>query len=227
MERIFNLKHTIMKIINKVAGIVSVLCLVMVMASCSEASPITSEVTIFPSFEIDEPFSLIQTGSSFTDSGVKALAGADELPFTTTGTVNTSQPGVYRLDYAATNTDGFDGTASRYVAVVDDPSFIISTDISGSYTRDSNSAHVMTLTKIADGVYQADDVLPTNNIAVVLFQISATEIIGPRQPSRFGDIVIDPSDEAGSSGTILASGDITLRTFIGCCGIFTRRFLKN
>jgi hypothetical protein len=216
-----------MKIINKFTGIVSVLCLILVMASCSEASPITSEVTVFPSFEIDEPYALIQTGTAFTDSGVKALAGTDELPFTTSGTVNTSQPGVYRLDYAATNADGFNGTASRYVAVVDDPSFVTSSDISGSYTRDSNSAHVMTLTKIADGVYQADDVLPTNNIAVILFHVSPTEIIGPRQSSRFGDIVIDPNDEAGSSGTILATGDITLNTFIGCCGIFTRRFLKD
>ncbi len=216
-----------MKIKNKFTGIVSVLCLLIVLVSCSETTPITSEITIFPSFEIDEPYSLIQTGSSFTDSGVKALAGSDELPFTTSGTVNTSQPGVYRLDYAATNTDGFNGTAFRYITVVDDPSLVQTSDISGSYTRDSNDAHVMTLTKITDGAYQADDVLPTNNIAVVIFQISSTEIMIPRQSSRFGDIVIDPSEEAGSSGTILATSDITLQTFIGCCGIFTRRFLKN
>ncbi|MDD7886426.1 immunoglobulin-like domain-containing protein [Flavivirga sp. 57AJ16] len=215
-----------MKIKNKIIGISSLLCL-LILASCSEAKLIGSEVTIFPSFEIEEPYTIIQTGSSFTDSGVKALSGTDELPFTTSGTVNTATPGVYKLDYSATNADGFDGTAFRYVIVVDDPDFIKTSDLSGSYTRDTNSAHVMTLTKVADGVYHADDVLPTNNIAVFVFHVSGTEVIIPRQSSRFGDIVVDPSDVSDSSGTISGGGDISLNTFIGCCGIFARNFLKD
>ncbi len=216
-----------MKIKNKITGTVSLLCLLIFLASCSEAKLIQSEVTIFPSFEIEEPYQIIQTGSSFTDSGVKALAGTDELAFTTSGTVNTATPGVYRLDYSATNADGFDGTAFRYVTVLDDPDFVKTSDLSGSYTRDTNSAHVMTLTKVADGVYHADDILPTNNIAVFIFHVSGTEVIIPRQSSRFGDIVVDPSDDSGSSGTISGGGNITLNTFIGCCGIFTRNFLKD
>ncbi|XCF06117.1 immunoglobulin-like domain-containing protein [Tamlana crocina] len=216
-----------MKIKNKFIGLISVICLLVVLASCSEASPIKSQITEFPSFEIDEPYSIIQTGSSFSDSGVKAIAGTDELPFTTSGTVNTNTPGVYKLDYAATNDDGFDGTAFRYIIVVDNPDFVKSSDLSGSYTRDSNSAHIMTLTKVADGVYHADDILPTNNISVFVFHVSDTEVVIPRQPSRFGDIVADPSDVSGSSGIISGDGDITLNTFIGCCGIFTRNFLKD
>ncbi|MEL0652931.1 immunoglobulin-like domain-containing protein [Algibacter sp. TI.3.09] len=216
-----------MKNKNKITRIVSILCLSIVLASCSEARLIESEITIFPSFEIDEVYSTIQTGSSFTDSGVKALAGETELDFTTSGTVDTSTPGVYKLSYAATNSDGFDGTAFKYVTVVDDPAIIAANDLSGTYFAGNDPSRVMTVVKIADGRYEADDILPNNSIKVFMIQISETELIIPRQSSGFGDIVADPTDESGSSGTISATGDIALETFIGCCGIFSRNFVKQ
>ena len=214
-----------MKIKNKFTGIVSILCLLIVLVSCSEARLIESEVTVFPSFEIEEVYVTIPTGSTFTDSGVRALAGDTELDFTTSGTVDTSQPGVYRLDYAATNSDGFNGTAFKYVIVVDDPAAIAANDLSGTYFAGGDPGRVMTVVKIADGRYQADDILPNNAINVFMIQISETELIIPRQSSRFGDIVADPTDVPGSSGTIAANGDIALETFIGCCGIFSRNFI--
>ncbi|WNH13404.1 DUF5011 domain-containing protein [Thalassobellus suaedae] len=212
------------KTLNKFCFLLAIFFIV----ACSEERPITSEITFFPTFEVSgDQYMTIEQGSTFTDPGAIALAGDGTLPVTTSGSVNTSTLGVYKLEYKATNVDGFEGSAFRYVAVVDDLAAITSNDLSGSYTRDSNTGHVMTLTKLGGAFYDADDVLPTNKINVFIVQVSSTELIAPRQSSRFGDIVIDPSVEAGSSGTILATGDITLQTYIGCCGVFTRRFLKN
>ncbi|MFV9552252.1 immunoglobulin-like domain-containing protein [Algibacter sp. PT7-4] len=196
--------------------------------SCSEENPIPSEITYFPTFELEGgQYLLVQKGVAYTDTGVKALAGDSELPLTTTGTVNTDQVGLYRLDYSATNVDGFDGTSFRYVIVADDPAAIASADLSGSYTRDTNAAHVMTLTKVADGFYQADDILPTNKINALIAHVSGTEVVIPRQSSRFGDIVADPTDVAGSNGDLVGGKDISLNTFIACCGIFSRNFIKD
>jgi hypothetical protein len=222
----FNLKYKIMK--NRFIKIVVLVFTLAFFAACSEESPIPSEITFFPTFEIEGgQYLLVQKGVAYTDTGVKALSGDSELPLTTTGSVNTEQVGLYKLDYSATNADGFDGTSFRYVIVADDPAAIASADLSGSYTRDTNSAHIMTLTKVVDGFYQADDILPTNKINALIAHVSDTEVIIPRQSSRFGDIAADPTDVAGSGGAIVSGQDITLNTFIGCCGIFTRRFLKD
>jgi hypothetical protein len=206
----------------------SVMLSLIIMMSCSEEAPIKSKITVFPTFEITgEQYSIIQLGDSYTDPGAIAKAGSETLPVTTTGNVDTNTVGVYRIDYSATNSDGFIGSSFRYVAVVDDAVAIANKDLSGSYTRDSNANHVMTLTKIADGFYDADDILPTNRINVFMVQVSSDQIIIPRQPSRFGDIAADPFDVSGSGGDLINGSDITLRTFIGCCGIFTRRFIKD
>lgn len=216
-----------MKIKNKFIKVISLICSIVLFVSCSEEKPITSEITFFPTFEIEGgQYLVVQTGSTYTDTGVTALAGGAELPLITTGSVNTSQVGLYKLNYAATNADGFDGTSFRYVIVADDPSAIAARDLSGSYTRNTNAAHIMTLTKVADGFYQADDVLPTNKINALIAHVSDTEIVIPRQSSRFGDIAADPTDVSGSKGDLIGN-DITIALYIGCCGIFNRSFIKD
>ena len=216
-----------MKFKNKFTIAISLVFSIMLLVSCSEERPINSEITYYPTIEIEGgQYIITQKGEPYTDTGVVAKSGDNELPLVTTGTVNTSQVGLYRLNYSATNVDGFDGTSFRYVIVADNPSAIAARDLSGSYTRNTNSAHIMTLTKFADGFYQADDVLPTNKISAIIAQVSDTEVIIPRQSSGYGDIAADPTDVSGSGGDLIGN-DITFRLYISCCGIFNRSFIKD
>ena len=205
-----------------------VLAIFGVLGSCSEERPIESKITYFPTFEVSgDEYLLVQSGVAFNDPGVVAKSGDSELPIAKAGTVNTDQPGVYKLTYSATNGDGFDASTERYVIVADDPDFIINSDISGKYTRDTNPAHTMTISKITDGVYQADDILPTNGIKAIIIQYSSTELVIPLQSSGFGDIIADTANDAETSATLIDGTDITLKTRIGSFGVFTRNFIKN
>ncbi len=214
--------------IKNIYKLFSVVAIFGLLGSCSEERPIESKVTFFPTFEVNgAEYLLVQSGVAFNDPGVVAKSGDSELPVSKTGTVDTNQPGVYKLSYSATNSDGFDASTDRYVIVSDDPDLIINSDLSGSYTRDSNPAHVMTLSKITDGVYQADDILPTNGIRAIIFQYSSTKLVIPLQSSNFGNIIADEANDAETSGTLIDGTDITLQTRIGGFGVFTRNFLKN
>ncbi|CAH8291875.1 uncharacterized protein DUF5011 [Mariniflexile fucanivorans] len=206
----------------------SLMLIVFLMVSCTEENPIRSEITFYPDFEISgDQYMAIELGTTFTDPGVTASSGGAVLPLTTTGFVDTSKIGVYKLTYAATNADGFDGTTFRFVAVVDDLAAVRANDLSGSYTRNTNAAHKMNVTKIADGFYNADDVLPPNGVNVVMVQVSANQVIIPNQSSGFGPVFADPAINAASGGDFVNGVSISLRTSIGSFGIFNRVFLKN
>lgn len=214
--------------IRNIYKLFSVLAIFGVLGSCSEERPIESKITYFPTFEVSgDEYLLVQSGVAFNDPGVVAKSGDSELPVSKTGTVDPNQPGVYKLSYSATNSDGFDASTDRYVIVTEDPDLIINSDLSGSYTRDSNPAHIMTLTKITDGVYEADDILPTNGIKAVIIQYSGTELVIPLQSSGFGNIIADTANDAETSATLIDGTDITLNTRIGSFGVFTRNFIKN
>lgn len=196
--------------------------------SCSEEAPIESEITYYPTFEVvGGQYIMVESGTTFNDPGVIASAGEDELPVTISGSVNTSQIGVYALSYSATNDDGFSASTSRYVLVTNDPGLIAGNDLSGAYTSATNATHKMNVTKIADGFYEASDLLPPNNIKAVIVQVSDTELTVPAQSSPFGEIGAGPTVFAGSSATLVGGSDISLSLYISCCGIFNRTFLKD
>jgi hypothetical protein len=132
-----------------------------------------SRITAYPDFAMTgEDLIVTWVGAGFTDPGVKATAGGTELPVTTTirgahyivpgqttppavaytSSFDPTKPGIYTYTYAATNADGFAGSVSRTVIVLDrqpDPAV----DLSGNYTSGSSPASVVT--KIANGVFYA------------------------------------------------------------------------
>ena len=78
-----------------------------------------SRVTHFAVLQMSGPaYMSIVKGSTFTDPGVKAYEGSNEIPVTITGSVNTDETGLYVLTYSATNKDGFPATATRTVVVI-------------------------------------------------------------------------------------------------------------
>lgn len=92
-----------------------------------------SKITYYPDFVITGgEYYRHQVGTSFTDPGYTAFEGENELDVTATGSVDSDTPGIYELNYSATNVDGFDGSAKRFVIVTDelDDSGV---DMSGTY----------------------------------------------------------------------------------------------
>jgi hypothetical protein len=102
-----------------------------------------SRITYYPNFTMTGDATIFQTqGTSFTDPGVTATAGAQSLPVSVkvngiyTGykgtTVNTNVADKYVISYSATNVDGFAGTVTRTVYVAKTGDFVNS--IEGLYT---------------------------------------------------------------------------------------------
>jgi hypothetical protein len=121
-----------------------------------------SRITYYPTFELTGGDMVLYTvGDTYSEPGITVTEGGQPIDFTTTGTVDTSVPGFYPISYAAVNQDGFQGTATRTVVVLD--SNIPELDIEGSWTSNTNAfsgasiGQKLTITKIEEGVYSSTD----------------------------------------------------------------------
>ena len=114
-----------------------------------------SRVTHFPILELKgDQYMAIPTGSAFTDPGITAKEGSSDIPYTTSGSVNANNTGVYNLTYSAVNKDGFAASIRRTVAVYSTDDIAAGNDLSGTYVRTSNNVPSI-WTRIAPGVYTA------------------------------------------------------------------------
>ena len=99
--------------------------------ACEKETEGISRVTEYATFDMKGgDFMFVLANSTFTDPGVVALEGDDELPVDIKGAVNTSVPGVYNIQYTATNSDGYPASVQRSVAVV---TAMPTADLSGTY----------------------------------------------------------------------------------------------
>ncbi|HLP52899.1 MAG TPA: immunoglobulin-like domain-containing protein [Chitinophagales bacterium] len=98
----------------------------------------------------------LNVGESYVDQGATYLDTlyGDNGNITTTTQVNTSEEGFVIVRYSAFNKYGFEGTATRLVAVT---TISDALDISGLYARTSNGAEA-NVTKLGRGVFQTDNV---------------------------------------------------------------------
>src|ERR1700733_15353055 len=90
-----------------------ILAFIAIVSSCSK-DPIVSndqyvgrsKITYYANIVLtgETSISVVQ-GVAFTDPGVKATSNGADVPVTTTGSVDTSTPGIYTLNYSATNAD--------------------------------------------------------------------------------------------------------------------------
>src|SRR5689334_11893287 len=129
---------------------------VFILAACNKTNIHNTEdqvgisrVTHFATFQMtgSKYMSIIQ-GTPFVEPGIKAFEGNTEIPVTTSGTVNSSQPGLYVLTYSATNKDSFVATTTRNVVVLASHE-VPGTDLSGKYNYIGSSTYTATVTKVA------------------------------------------------------------------------------
>jgi len=125
-----------------------------------------SKVTTFATFEF-EPTVILAKGSSYNPT-VVAKEGEKSIPTNQIGTVDVNSVGVYEIVFSATNTEGYDGTATQTVIVYDPAapdidlsgnysSSIVRTEADGSTPR--NRSAETNITKIANGVFYVDCLL--------------------------------------------------------------------
>ena len=195
----------------------------MTFAACDIADPIESEVTEYPEFEVTGgQYIYLDQGTTFEDPGVTATAGGESIDVEVSGTVDTSTPGVYELEYSAVNADGFPATTTRYVAV-GNQEVAFGRDLSGTYTIGSSENVV---TQIQPGFYMNSDTLPPNGISVFMVDLGNGELIVPPQSSPFGIVAADPTVYPESSGELLSDTSFALDQYIACCGIYPVTFTK-
>lgn len=130
------------KIYRKLIGLFFI---TMVLISCEKNvdTDNISKITFYPTFVMTgDDFQIITLGTPYSDPGIAATENGQDLPVTTSvvGTiqsysgsaVNPDLANEYLINYSATNSDGFQGTASRTVWVVKTGDLV--TSIEGLYT---------------------------------------------------------------------------------------------
>jgi hypothetical protein len=114
-----------------------------------------SKIIYFPVVSIiGNRLIIIPQGSAYTDPGVNStLAGTNVTP-TISGTVDPSIPGVYVINYSASNAQGYSASDWRTVVVIG--SDVAANDFSGTYLRAATGV-TSTWTKDSTGVYTVEN----------------------------------------------------------------------
>jgi hypothetical protein len=134
----------------------------------------------------------IVKGSAYTEPGVKAFEGGVEIPVKTTGAVNTATPGLYTLNYSATNKDGYSASTSRNVYVIP-AAETPGADLSGKYDYVGSTVYTSTVTKIAAGVYSTDNCWSGGSVIPITFISSdGLTLLIPQQSTPFGVVTPGP-----------------------------------
>jgi hypothetical protein len=145
------------------------------MTGCEdESSAGLSRVTYFPDFTYNgDALVFVEKGTAFDDPGVTATEQGNTIPVDVSASgmyfgetsLDTSNPDIYTVTYAATNQDGFEGTQSRTVIVAGQGDLV--SDLEGLYTSTvvrngvSGAAYTdmeyVVIRKIGDNEYELSD----------------------------------------------------------------------
>ena len=148
-----------MKSINKtfMAAMLSVMAFLLLGCEKDDETANVSFVTTYPVVTLlGDQWEVLQVGETFTDAGAEAFEGETAIDFTTSGSVDTSVPGVYVLTYTAVNQDGYSSSERRYVGVITPEAAAI--DLSGTYQRNAGAGGISTVTQIEPGLFETDNI---------------------------------------------------------------------
>lgn len=178
-----------------------------------------SKTTYYANLELlGTPFSTIPVNGTFTDPGIIATSNGENIPFDVVGSVDNTTPGVYIIEYIATNPDGFKASVKRWVGVID--AAAAANDLSGKYQRtaygaNTSPAGIATWTKVMDGLYTNSDIggvgagtiagNPGYGAKVYVFNVEGDDIIMPEQPNALGGVVYAIS-ETGDERVVFTQG---------------------
>jgi hypothetical protein len=143
-----------MKLINKI--LFALLLPVLIISGCKKdtTANVSKAVKVsFPEITLNgSSLVVITTGASYTDAGAKLkddITGAITNIQPTSNNINTAQPGLYSVNYSASNANGFEASATRLVAVTSVTSAVNRT---GTYLRTATGINCF-IAKVTEGVY--------------------------------------------------------------------------
>lgn len=155
---------------KKVIYSLLVFCTLIGLWGCEKTSEGTTQTTYYVNFEINgDETTLVPVGEAFTDLGVVATEGDEDVTASVTveSNVNTAEIGLYSVSYSAVNADGFSSSVVRTV-IVYDPS--ITTDASGDYTEDSSVSYRVASAGTAN--FKDDFYVSVSQVAPGIFYVS-------------------------------------------------------
>lgn len=117
----------------------------------------SSKIVYYPSVAINgEQLIIIDQGETYIDSGATASLNGEDIEPVVTGEVDSNTPGVYIINYSASNPEGFSASDFRTVVVISTDPQIDANNFSGRYTRTATGVDAV-WTKVGRGVYQVDN----------------------------------------------------------------------
>jgi len=117
----------------------------------------SSKIIFYPTIAIKgERLIILDQGAAYTDSGAVAILNGENIEPVVTGAVDTNTPGVYELNYSASNPEGFSVSDFRTVVVISNDEQVNANNFSGSYNRAATGVDAV-WTKVGRGVYQVDN----------------------------------------------------------------------
>jgi len=162
----------------------------------------SSKIIFYPTIAIKgERLIILDQGTAYTDSGAVAMLNGENVEPVVTGSVDTNTPGVYELNYSASNPEGFSVSDFRTVVVMSNDEQVTANNFSGSYNRAATGVDAV-WTKVGRGVYQVDNPGGAGvgvGFIVTLVNYEGNKIAIPRQqafdPSIGGINVISSNSE--------------------------------
>jgi len=212
-----------MKLINKISIAVFVPLLILTSCKKDTTDNVSKIVKVsFPEITLNgNALVVVAVGAAYTDAGAKLkddISGAITDIQPTENNVNTAQPGLYVVTYSASNSNGFETSAKRLVAVtsVNNP-----INRAGTYLRTATGINCY-ITKIANGVYKLQNPGGAGigvNTFVYMVETATNVYVAPPQPTDFGEMsVINISFNATG---------VTWNVLNPSYGTGTRTFLKQ
>ena len=183
-----------MKLINKIS--IAFILSALIFTGCKKETTADVSKTVavsFPEITLNgNELVTVAVGATYTDAGAKLtddITGAVTDIQPTSSNVNTAVPGLYLVNYSASNSNGFTTSATRSVAVtsVNNP-----IDRSGTYLRTATGINCF-ITKMAPGVYKV--VNPGGagvgvNTFVYMVETALNVYSAPPQPTDAGAFAI-------------------------------------
>ncbi|MCF8219146.1 MAG: DUF5011 domain-containing protein [Bacteroidales bacterium] len=163
----------------------------LILIGCEKETEGISKVTKFAEFEMTGPeYYFLEKGTPFSEPGIKATEGGEEIPVTTEGSVDETTKGIYILSYSAKNSDGFEKTVTRIVIVYEGD--LTATDLTGNYAGGYYGDATMSVSKVKDGLYQSTDVFgygPPYEISGKIADLGNGDLIVLPTSSAFGPVL--------------------------------------
>jgi hypothetical protein len=152
-----------------------------------------SKVTFYPNITTSgDRFVAVPQGQAYTDPGAKATVNGADVKYTTSMAITSgTAPGVYVINYVATNSDGFSASDFRIVTVIPSSALadpvVVANDFSGTYLRGATGV-TSTWKKIGTGVYAVENPGGATSgvgLYAIVTNFSGTSISMPTQDSPY------------------------------------------